>query len=446
MRTFSLPGPRSISLLALGTAAGLASTSTALAQGADNCTMPQVIMGSGPFSFDTAAATTDGLPDPLCDNAGNDDIFNDVWFQWTATDSGPHILSMCSGFASGDTKVAVYDGSCAGSVIACNDDVCGLLSEVTFSATMGSTYAFRVGNYDAAGTAIGDFNVNLDAPTVNPTNGHFYKLYSVNLSWTDAKAAAEAEFWQGIPGHLVTIQDQAEQDWIIANLAPSRPWIGLSQNLNSPSFSEPGGGFEWVTGEPFTFVNWSAGEPSNNDGAGGTEEYVEMFGNGQWNDATDNHFITNQYLVEWDGNGGFGTNYCMANPNTTGQPSSVSAAGSLTAADNDLTLTASDLPLFGFGFFITSTDEGFVTNPGGSAGNLCLLGAIGRFVGPGQIQNSGSGGEIELALDLTQIPTPTGFISIQAGDTRSFQLWHRDSSSGGTPTSNFTDGLRLTFN
>ncbi|MFT5731536.1 MAG: hypothetical protein ACI8WY_000200, partial [Planctomycetota bacterium] len=112
----------------------------------------------------------------------------------------------------------------------------------------------------------------------------------------------------------------------------------------------------------------------------------------------------------------------------------------------DLTLTASDLPLFGFGFFITSNDEGFVTNPGGSAGNLCLLGAIGRFVGPGQIQNSGSGGEIELTLDLTQIPTPTGFISIQAGDTRSFQLWHRDSSSGGTPTSNFTDGLRLTFN
>lgn len=434
-----------LSRLAVGAAFTLALSGAALAQGADNCTMPEVISGSGPFLFDTSLATTDGLPDPLCDNAGNDDIFEDVWFQWTAGASGPHILSMCSGFSSGDTKVAVYDGSCTGPVIACNDDSCGLLSEATFNATMGSTYLFRVGNFAMGGTANGDFTVTLDAPVLNPNNGHYYKLYNTQLSWTDAKIAAENVSWQGNPGHLVTIQDQAEMDWILNNLAPNRPWIGLSQNLASPTYSEPSGGYEWVTGEPLNFTNWAAGEPSDTSASGGSEEYVEMFGNGQWNDAENGHIFTNEYLVEWDGLGGFGTNYCMANLNSTGVSSTMSASGSLTVSDNDVTLTASDLPPLAFGFFITSEAEGFVANPGGSSGNLCLLGAIGRYVGPGQIQNSGVAGVIDLTIDLTQIPTPNGFVAAQPGLTRSFQLWHRDSSGGG-PTSNFTDGLRLMFN
>ncbi|QDV09213.1 hypothetical protein Poly30_47700 [Planctomycetes bacterium Poly30] len=434
------------SYLALGAASGLVLGGSALAQGADSCSMAQAISGAGPFQFDTSIATTDGVPDPLCDNAGNDDIYNDVWFQWTAGASGPHILSMCNGFTSGDTKVAVYDGSCAGNIIACNDDSsCGLVSEVDFNATMGGVYFIRVGNFGVTGTAIGDFTVNLDTPILNPNNGHFYKLYSAQLGWNDAKLAAEGVIWNGNPGHLVTIQDQAELDWILNNIAPSRPWIGLSQNLSAPGYSEPAGGFEWVTGEPFTFMNFAAGEPNDISASGGPENFVEMFGNGEWNDAEEFHTFTNQYLVEWDGLGGFGTNYCTANANSTGQPGSMSAAGSLTVSDNDLTLTASGLPNFAFGFFITSQTEGFVMNPGGSSGNLCLLGAIGRFVGPGQIQNSGSNGEIDLTVNLNMVPTPTGFVSVLPSETRSFQLWHRD-SSGGTPTSNFTDGLRLTFN
>ncbi|MEM8711604.1 MAG: hypothetical protein AAGG01_11675, partial [Planctomycetota bacterium] len=58
----------------------------------------------------------------------------------------------------------------------------------------------------------------------------------------------------------------------------------------------------------------------------------------------------------------------------------------------------------GFGFFVTSQTEGFAANPGGSAGNFCLGGAVGRYVGPGQILNSGSLSQIELTIDLTQVP------------------------------------------
>jgi hypothetical protein len=50
--------------------------------------------------------------------------------------------------------------------------------------------------------------------------------------------------------------------------------------------------------------------------------------------------------------------------------------------------------------------QGNVPQPG-SLGVLCLGGSIGRYVGPGQIQNTGGTGAFCLLLDLTQTPTPT---------------------------------------
>ena len=107
-------------------------------------------------------------------------------------------------------------------------------------------------------------------------------------------------------------------------------------------------------------------------------------------------------------------------------------------------LEATVLPQNSFGFFVTSMGQGFVMNPGGSAGNLCLSGAVGRYVGSGQIQNSGTAGAFSLAVNLTQHPTPTGFISVAPAETWNFQVWFRDSDMG-VPTSNFTDGLEITF-
>ena len=140
-----------------------------------------------------------------------------------------------------------------------------------------------------------------------------------------------------------------------------------------------------------------------------------------------------------------GTNYCGPAPvNSTGASSTLTALGTAVVAQNLLTLRAQSLPNNSFGFFLTSATAGFVANPGGSMGNLCLGGAIGRYVGPGQIKNSGTTGAFELALDLTRTPTPTGLVAIMAGDTRRFQAWHRDAVAG-APTSNFTDGLELLF-
>jgi hypothetical protein len=145
------------------------------------------------------------------------------------------------------------------------------------------------------------------------------------------------------------------------------------------------------------------------------------------------------------GSGGLGTVYCApAVPNATGVPGELAAQGTALVASNDVTLEASALPTNTFGYFLTSMSQGSLPNPGGSQGTLCLSGSIGRYVGPGQIKNSGAAGEFSLALNLTQTPTPSGLVSIAGGQTWHFQVWYRD-SFGGAPTSNFTSAVSINF-
>jgi len=143
---------------------------------------------------------------------------------------------------------------------------------------------------------------------------------------------------------------------------------------------------------------------------------------------------------------GPGVSYCgPANSNTSGGPATLRSSGSATVASNNLTLIAANIPQNQFGFFLTSMTQGFVMNPGGSQGNLCLSGTIGRYVGPGQIRNAGAGGSFSLPLNLALTPAGSMFVSIAAGETWNFQAWFRDIGPSGSPESNFTDGLEVLF-
>ncbi|MEM1451345.1 MAG: hypothetical protein AAGI22_19660 [Planctomycetota bacterium] len=149
------------------------------------------------------------------------------------------------------------------------------------------------------------------------------------------------------------------------------------------------------------------------------------------------------YLIEAEAT--IGTPYCgPAVANSTGAPAELNAFGSPIASIGNVTLRATDLPTTSFGFFLASRQQGFVANPGGSQGNLCVGGAIGRYVGPGQIQNSGTDGTFGLDLDLNQIPQPNGAVAVQSGEIWNFQAWYRD-AVGGSATSNFTNGVEITF-
>jgi formylglycine-generating enzyme required for sulfatase activity len=139
-----------------------------------------------------------------------------------------------------------------------------------------------------------------------------------------------------------------------------------------------------------------------------------------------------------------GTNYCTpAVANSTGAPAAISGSGSAVAHLNDLVLTGSGLPLNAAAYFLCSRTQGFVQNPGGSAGNLCLANPIGRRVG-GVIPNSGTTGIVNVASDLNVMPQPTGAVVVLPGEPWHFQCWYRD-AVGGIATSNFSDGLAVLF-
>src|SRR6185436_14013113 len=92
-------------------------------------------------------------------------------------------------------------------------------------------------------------------PTINPANGHLYYLLS-NGDWTDSEA-----FAQTLGGHLVTINDAAENAFVVANFsnfgAVQRSiWIGFSDAASE-------GNFVWASGESPAYNNWRPGEPNN---------------------------------------------------------------------------------------------------------------------------------------------------------------------------------------
>ena len=103
-------------------------------------------------------------------------------------------------------------------------------------------------------------------------NGSTYIL-SNSATWQQAQAEA-----QSLGGNLVTINNQAEQNWLITTFGSSEElWIGLTDQVIE-------GQFKWASGETSTYTNWYAGQPDN--GGPNGEHYVVLnYGSsGKWND------------------------------------------------------------------------------------------------------------------------------------------------------------------
>lgn len=141
-------------------------------------------------------------------------------------------------------------------------------------------------------------------PVVWTENGHVYELIDdFQISWTDAKAAAEALICNGTPGHLVTVTSIDENAFLVGSfgLGPRHDmghhWFGGFQPEGS---DEPAGGWSWVTGEVWEYENW--GELQPNDG-GGNEDYTFFHGCscqvGAWQDAANDHGKAGGYIVEY---------------------------------------------------------------------------------------------------------------------------------------------------
>lgn len=130
--------------------------------------------------------------------------------------------------------------------------------------------------------------------------------------------------------------------------------------------------------------------------------------------------------------------------NSTGSPGVLKAVGSTVAGENALTLALEQLPPQQFGMVVNSMTSGFAPGAGGSMGNLCVSGDIGRHSRLDEIIAASATGTAFLTLDLTDLPTPAARVAVQAGETWYFQCWFRD-VVGGMNTSNFTNGVEVSF-
>lgn len=104
-----------------------------------------------------------------------------------------------------------------------------------------------------------------DGLVYNEANRNYYQAVAApdGITWSDARAATEGLSYGRCQAHLATITSQNENDWILNTFPEAAEhgyWLGGTQAEGSV---EPGGGWMWVTGEPFLYTNWAGGEPNN---------------------------------------------------------------------------------------------------------------------------------------------------------------------------------------
>ena len=117
------------------------------------------------------------------------------------------------------------------------------------------------------------------APIFNAATGHWYDIVDSgsNGAWANAESNANA-----LGGHLVTINDAAEETWLRSVFSTTtRYWIGLNDAATE-------GTFVWSSGEAVTYLNWNPGEPNNapSGGVNDGEDFAVLnwVSTGEWND------------------------------------------------------------------------------------------------------------------------------------------------------------------
>jgi hypothetical protein len=140
-------------------------------------------VGSGAVAYDTTAAGTDGASLVVdCGPFGDQQIYNDVWYLYTASCTGTMTATTCEqlgGSADFDSRIALYRTSnCAAlgaNEIACNDDdpvnACGtggggFHSTATGTVTSGEMIIVRLGGFGTGDDGVG--NLNLTCATLHP--------------------------------------------------------------------------------------------------------------------------------------------------------------------------------------------------------------------------------------------------------------------------------------
>lgn len=129
-------------------------------------------------------------------------------------------------------------------------------------------------------------------------NDHWYRAVRVTtlVSWTEAFANAPS-----LGGYLASITSAAENAFVFS-LVSSPEFFNGEKGATFGAYqpagsSEPGGGWTWVNGEPWSYVNWTGGQPDN--GGGGPAEDIAHFWNGPgWNDHLKDAAQFRSFVIE----------------------------------------------------------------------------------------------------------------------------------------------------
>ena len=141
-------------------------------------------------------------------------------------------------------------------------------------------------------------------------NGHWYQLRIATqlVAWSSARDACVL-----VGGHLATPTSQAEDELVysVANQtgawgANLGPWLGGYQDSTASGYVEPAGGWRWVTGEPWSWAQWTgagSGQPDNG-GGGGPESALHYLNHSRtWNDVVPDGLpccgSIHAYVIEW---------------------------------------------------------------------------------------------------------------------------------------------------
>lgn len=252
-----------------------------------------------------------------------------------------------SGFDPSDLLLVTValDGAEAGTSLSLPVNT-GLTLEYGYSAWSGVTSVGFTGSQTNANAALAAMTITTGATAgtpalevnvalndndyaLNPLNGHFYKFVAdEDIYWQDAQAAAEATTFRGMTGHLVTITEAGENDFVTSKIEDaSDVWIGASDEetegrwkwmggpeegqvfwehscLTSPPCGGLSGTDSYSPGTPavVTYDAWAAGvEPNNAYGSDGEDHAVTNWDGvpGEWNDLYKQFGGIDGYVVEF---------------------------------------------------------------------------------------------------------------------------------------------------
>lgn len=157
---------------------------------------------------------------------------------------------------------------------------------LTFTMAWGASSGFVTGG-GWIESPPGAYN-EMDLPLFD---GSYYELGYANppVTWDEAVALAGAATIEPCgSAHLATVTSAEEQAVINFLMSPTTQngWLGGFQPDDELSLAD---GWQWITGEPFSYTSWDVGEPNDTPFGTyipGSEQNLETYQvSGVWNDA-----------------------------------------------------------------------------------------------------------------------------------------------------------------